>query len=158
MRFFSKILGTLLCPLMITSCLLFSPKTFAMNPKAKVMIAVSAYGATGGALLGFASMAFGSPSKTIFKGASLGLYAGILFGAYILASHSFAQPMETPYEDAESPYESEGSSGGYSSEDEESTKSKLYERSFQLNQFNLVKNTNHQGIPPISLDLLSISF
>lgn len=130
-----------------------------MNPKAKAMIAVSAYGATGGALLGFASMAFGAPSKTIFKGASLGLYAGILFGAYILASHAYAQPMETPYEDAETPYESDGSSKGVPpTEEEEPSKSRLYERSFQLNQFNLVKNTNNQGIPPISLDVLSISF
>lgn len=157
MRFFSKIL----CALVITVSFVFSPPTFAMNPKAKAMIAVSAYGATGGALLGFASMAFGAPSRTIAKGASLGLYAGILFGAYILASHAYATPMETPYEDAETPYESGGSSSGgssSSSEEDGASKPRLYERSFQLNQFNLVKNTNNQGIPPVSLDLLNISF
>lgn len=153
MRFFSKIL----CTSLLISCLLFSQNTFAMNPKAKAMIAVSAYGATGGALLGFASMAFGAPSRTIFKGASLGLYAGILFGAYILASHAYAQPMENAYEDAESPYESDGSAPKTLNSDEEESKSRLYERSFQLNQFNLVQNKN-QGIPAVSLDVISISF
>ena len=156
MRFFSKIL----CTFTIILCFVFPPKTFAMNPSAKAMIAVSAYGATGGALLGFASMAFGAPSRTIAKGAALGLYAGILFGAYILASHAYATPMETPYEDAETPYESggSGSSSGSSRGSEEEPPAKLYERSFELNQFNLVKNINNQGIPPVSLDLVSISF
>src|SRR3989338_6590466 len=143
MRFVSKIL----CTLAIILCFVFPPKTFAMNPTAKAMIAVSAYGATGGALLGFASMAFGAPSRTIAKGASLGLYAGILFGVYILASHAYATPMETPYEDAETPYESEGSGSGFSKGSEEDAPVKLYERSFELNQFNLVRNINNQAIP-----------
>ena len=56
-------------------------------PKAKAFLVVTGYGTVGGALLGFASMAFGTNSRAIAQGASLGLYAGIIFGTYVLVSH-----------------------------------------------------------------------
>ncbi len=45
------------------------------------------YGTVGGALLGTASMAYGNNSRAIFQGASLGLYAGLLFGAYVILTY-----------------------------------------------------------------------
>jgi hypothetical protein len=78
-----------------------------MPPKAKAFMMVTAYGAGGGAILGLASMAFGTSSRAIAQGASLGLYAGILFGTYILVSHH--NRRQGQYDDRSSPYrEGEG--------------------------------------------------
>ena len=66
--------------------------------KAKAFLVVSAYGTVGGALLGFATMAYGTNSRAIAQGASLGLYAGLIFGAYVLASHKSADDQINEYE------------------------------------------------------------
>ncbi len=83
-----------------------------VNPRWKALGAMTAYGAAGGALLGTASLAFGSSGRAIFKGASLGLYAGIIFGSYIVISHAYKKhqrenptPKENYYPDTQSPYE-----------------------------------------------------
>ena len=57
------------------------------NPKMKAFLLMTAYGAVGGFLLGTASLAFETPGRAPFIGASLGLYAGLSFGSYVLASH-----------------------------------------------------------------------
>ncbi|MEX1099602.1 MAG: hypothetical protein WEB87_04210, partial [Bacteriovoracaceae bacterium] len=73
---------------LITSALIFpANQAHALNPKTKAFLVVTAYGTVGGALLGFASMAFGTNSRSIAQGASLGLYAGIIFGTYVLTSY-----------------------------------------------------------------------
>ena len=59
----------------------------SLNPKAKAFLLMTAYGTVGGALLGTASLAFETPGRAPFVGASLGLYAGIAFGSYVLVSH-----------------------------------------------------------------------
>ena len=64
-----------------------------MPAKMKVLVAMPAYGAGGGALLGFASMAFGTEPRAIAIGASLGLYAGILFAGYIILSYQYRQSV-----------------------------------------------------------------
>lgn len=67
-------------------------KAFAeMDPKVKAIASMAAYGTVGGALLGTASLAFGAKGRSVAVGASLGLYAGILFGTYIIVSHSMKQ-------------------------------------------------------------------
>tara|TARA_B100001971_G_C18268046_1_gene596810 strand:- start:264887 stop:265474 length:588 start_codon:yes stop_codon:yes gene_type:complete len=71
----------------ILTSLTFPPNAHAMDPKAKAFGIMCAYGTVGGALLGFASMAFGANSRAIAQGASLGLYAGIIFGSYVLTSY-----------------------------------------------------------------------
>ena len=48
---------------------------------------MAGYGVVGGALLGTASLAFGSGGRSIAKGASLGLYAGLIFGGYVILSY-----------------------------------------------------------------------
>lgn len=58
-----------------------------MDPKVKTVAVMSAYGTVGGALLGLASLAFRSSPRAIPVGASLGLYAGLLFGSYIVVTH-----------------------------------------------------------------------
>ncbi len=68
--------------------LLFSSVSHAaISPKLKMVGTMAGYGVVGGALLGTASMAFGSGGRSIAKGASLGLYAGIIFGSYIILNY-----------------------------------------------------------------------
>ena len=90
-----------------------------MNPRLKALGAMALYGTAGGALLGTASLAFGSGGRSIAKGASLGLYAGLIFGSYIVISHAYRKhqrenptPQENYYPDAQSPYEDGGDPEG----------------------------------------------
>lgn len=74
-------------------------RAHAIEAKQKAFLVMAGYGTVGGALLGFASMAFGTNSRAIAQGASLGLYAGIIFGAYVISSHhsKMNQPILDPY-------------------------------------------------------------
>ncbi len=84
----------------------------AIDPKTKAFLVMCAYGTVGGSLLGFASMAFGTNSRAIAQGASLGLYAGIIFGGYVISSHrSPGDPVEDEYE--QDPYGQPGMNQGY---------------------------------------------
>ncbi len=84
-----------------------------MPVKAKAMATMSVYGAGGGALLGFASMAFGARAKSIAQGASLGLYAGILFGIYVIASYEYRNSFPSgSYPEEASPYYNDGGGEG----------------------------------------------
>jgi len=85
----------------------------AMDARVVALGSVSLYGAAGGALLGLASMAFGASSKAIAKGASLGLYAGIAFGTYVVVSHHMKNSPGYQEYPASSPYENDGSGGSY---------------------------------------------
>ncbi len=72
-------------------------KAHAMDAKGKAFLVICTYGTVGGALLGFATMAFGTNSRAIAQGASLGLYAGIGFGSYIIMSHKRSlEPQPEP--------------------------------------------------------------
>ena len=91
--------------------------TGSLPPKAKAFLMVSAYGAASGAILGLASMAFGTSSRAVAQGASLGLYAGIIFGTYIIVSHNnrTSRPSydnSTPYQDSEDDYGDYGDDSG----------------------------------------------
>jgi len=70
------------------------------------------WGTLGGALLGVASMAFGMDGSTVAKGASLGLYAGLLYGGYLIVDYS----MDGPSPDIKGRYQSPGG-GGYQTYD-----------------------------------------
>ncbi len=105
----------LLCIGLIISALVTPvTKTHAMDAKGKAFLIICGYGTVGGALLGFASMAFGSNSRAIAQGASLGLYAGIGFGAYVIASHEgyFQKPAVDPYNQQQTPPPGYGAPGG----------------------------------------------
>ena len=88
--------------------------------KAKAMISMAAYGTAGGALLGFASMAFGTKPINIARGASLGLYAGILFGAYVVLSYTYKNSSffnQGDYSGEASPYQEDDGEGAYGAPD-----------------------------------------
>lgn len=83
-----------------------------MDVRVKALGAMALYGTVGGALLGTASLAFGAEGRSVAKGASLGLYAGIIFGSYVVISHAYKKhkrenptPQDNYYPGVESPYE-----------------------------------------------------
>ncbi len=76
--------------LLLSFFVMSPPPAQALPPKVKALIVTSIYGTAGGALLGTASLAFGTSGRSVAKGASIGLYAGILFGGYIILSHAYA--------------------------------------------------------------------
>lgn len=83
----------------------------AVDAKSKAFLVMCAYGTVGGSLLGFASMAFGTNSRAIAQGASLGLYAGIIFGGYVISSHrSPGDPVDDYEQDS---YGQPGMDQGY---------------------------------------------
>lgn len=96
-----------------------------MDPRVKAMATMAAYGTVGGALLGTASLAFGTEGRSVAVGASLGLYAGLIFGSYVIVSHQLQQnnyydreePVRRDYypDDSYSPYQPsyEGGDGTY---------------------------------------------
>ncbi len=96
-----------------------SQKANALDPRAEVMLSVTGYGVAAGTLLGVASLAFDTEARAIAIGASLGLYAGILFGAYIVLSHHYkkANPDTDLYPEGESLYRLDGSEAQYYWED-----------------------------------------
>lgn len=67
--------------------LLTSFEAKGMDPKVKMVATMAGYGVVSGVLLGTASMAFGAGGRWIAKGASLGLYAGLIFGGYVLVNY-----------------------------------------------------------------------
>ncbi|GEM_PF-822956 len=96
----------------------FRPVHAQMDPRIKALGAMALYGTVGGTLLGTASLAFGADGRSVAKGASLGLYAGILFGSYVVVSHAYKKhrsenpvPQDNYYPGVESPYEN-GAGGG----------------------------------------------
>lgn len=89
----------------------------ALDPKLKMVATMAGYGIVGGALLGTASMAFGAGGRSIAKGASLGLYAGLIFGSYIIVNYEMKKrgygqekAGDNYYPDSSSPYEDDQSS------------------------------------------------
>jgi hypothetical protein len=95
-----KIKTALILTLTILITFGHSAETKAMDGRVKALGTMALYGTVGGALLGTASMAFGTSSRAIAQGASLGLYAGIIFGTYVVVSHSMKQKR---YENPEPP-------------------------------------------------------
>jgi hypothetical protein len=98
----------------LTLCLIFtvSSNSFALDPKVKTVALMSTYGTIGGALLGTASLAFGAKGRAIPIGASLGLYAGLIFGTYVIVTHemkknNYNYPVDESYypDTSGSPYE-----------------------------------------------------
>ena len=133
-----------------------------MPVKAKAFLTIVGYGTAGGALLGASSMAFGNSTRAVAQGASLGLYAGILFGAYVLVSH--AQGRQGSYDDKSSPYgeSSDVYGDGYDSEDgggegEQNSRSGFFNRIELMNQ-KLGGNKKGGNLPPLTINLLNIAF
>jgi hypothetical protein len=89
----------------------------AADSKLVVLTTMAGYGVVGGALLGTATMAFGTSGRAIAKGASLGLYAGLIFGGYVILSYELKKrgfngenSRDDYYPDGNSQYEDRRSS------------------------------------------------
>lgn len=143
-------------------------KAHALDPKVKAFLVVCGYGTVGGALLGFASLAFGTSSRAVAQGASLGLYAGIIFGTYVLTSYpgqGGAQPEPYPENYPPDPYAPGGyppPGGGFGAPPPEEgggffgNPRRVDEINRELIQnFGLKKGSN---MPPIYLNLLKVNF
>ncbi|MCY4524676.1 MAG: hypothetical protein OXB84_08060 [Halobacteriovoraceae bacterium] len=114
-----------LVALVLLSVSLYPPETTAeMDPRVRTVLFMSGFGTVGGALLGMASKAFNNSDsfgRAVTKGASLGLYAGILFSSYIVITHHLRSGRMSDEEglyphEAASIYE-EGSGGDYPYDD-----------------------------------------
>ena len=137
--------------------------------KAKAFLTIVGYGTAGGAILGAASMAFGTSSRAIPQGASLGLYAGILFGTYVLVSHH--NKRYGSYDDHSSPYgessdiygdEYQDSEGG--SKDNNAPRGGFFDRfeplqeKFQGEAFSLGDKKRGSTLPPLYMNLIQYNF
>ena len=139
-----------------------------MPVKAKAFLTIVGYGTAGGAILGAASTAFGTSTRAIAQGASLGLYAGILFGTYVLVSHH--NKRYGSYDDNSSPYgqssdiysddyqEDEGGdrkgfrSGGFFDRFEP------IQEKFETNAFSLGGPKRGTRIPPLKINVIQYNF
>lgn len=95
------LLVSLLFPLAQKSAMADSETLNVAGKKAKVVGKAAIYGASGGLVVGLASQVFKKKAKNIFVFGSLGLYAGILLGVYVISTHSGPAPYDGPdtYED-----------------------------------------------------------
>jgi hypothetical protein len=131
--------------------LMFSSVTnAAIDPKVKMVATMAGYGVVGGALLGTATLAFGAGGRSIAKGASLGLYAGILFGTYII----FNYEMKKRGYGAEQKGDYYPERGTYDNNDQSFMKVDLQD--FELAQFDQKKDPKKD--PLIFMNLLNYQF
>jgi hypothetical protein len=129
--------------------------------KAKAFLTIAGYGAAGGAILGAASTAFGTSTRAIPQGASLGLYAGIIFGTYVLVSHH--NKRYGSYDDNSSPYRESSDIYGDDYEDDEGgardsddpRKGGFFDRHQSLQGKFQQRGSN---MPPLYMNLLQYSF
>tara|TARA_B100000886_G_scaffold330225_1_gene280434 strand:- start:171 stop:617 length:447 start_codon:yes stop_codon:yes gene_type:complete len=123
-----------------------------INPKTKAFLLMTAYGTVGGFLLGTASLAFETPGRAPFIGASLGLYAGLAFGSYVLVSHY----VENDRKLNPQKYIDEGSSGDYGELPNQMLNQYKYETNRsdirKINQLSII------GKKSIYLNLLNTTF
>jgi hypothetical protein len=143
-----------------------------MPAKAKAILTMAGYGVAGGALLGIASMAFGNTSRAVAQGASLGLYAGLIFGGYVLISHHNKQVGS--YQDDSSPYkesndvygdEYDAEEGGEANPDDRSKRGGFFDR-FQVMQEHVANQSftfdsekkKGGSLPPIQMNIIQYNF
>lgn len=141
-----------------------------MPVKAKAFLTITTYGAAGGALLGLATMAFGNSSRAVAQGASLGLYAGLLFGTYVLVSHHQksmgSYDDSSPYQESNDIYGDEYNSqeGGGEEGSEETKRGGFFDR-FQVMQehmhnqsFTFQSEKKKNSMPPIQMNIIQYNF
>jgi hypothetical protein len=137
--------------IILSISLFFAAESYAIDSKLRVVGTMAGYGVVGGALLGTASLAFGTNGRSIAKGASLGLYAGLLFGGYIVLGYEMKKrgfgvdSKEDYYPDSRGQYE--GSDSYIKFEDLE-----------QLNLVSLQKNELFSSDKSYSFNFLNIEF
>lgn len=170
-----KTYRTMILALTIMATLVMMPQTAqaqaqstgGIPPRAKAFLLVSGYGAAGGALLGLASMAFGTSSRAVAQGASLGLYAGILFGTYVLVSHHQRQnrgsyDTSTPYQD-DSSYDGDYGEG----ESKDSAGGGFFDSSYEARpdktfttaaNYHAMETKKGSSLPPLQINVFTYTF
>jgi hypothetical protein len=139
--------------------------------KAKAFLTIVGYGTAAGALLGAASTAFGTSSRAIAQGASLGLYAGILFGTYVLVSHHNKRygsynDNSSPYQESSDIYSDEyqDGDGGGAGDDNVKSRGGFFDRfevlqeKFHGQAFTLGQKEKGSRMPPLSLNIVQYNF
>jgi hypothetical protein len=149
--------------------------TGGVDPRIKALGLMAVYGAVGGFLLGTASLAFDTPGRSPFIGASLGLYAGMLFGGFIVVSHAMKKyQMQNPGagedgyypETPTSPYETPFSGGTYEGEENSEYSRQnlmnghleIYKSSLDIKSNIRFPNNKDREHPAVYMPLLNISF
>lgn len=141
----------------------------AVDPKLKVLMTTAAYGTVGGALLGTASLAFGTSSRAVFQGASIGLWTGLIFGSYIVYSHQNRPASNTDGqypENEDSPYQEEEYDDGGGGTYDSGYRWNPYTAFGEIETKNILKESRKLGLPengvddklPVYLNLLDLSF
>jgi hypothetical protein len=156
-----------LFPLLLSFCVLLAlfprPAQAELPPKAKAMLTILVYGTAGGALLGAASTAFGGTSRAVAQGASLGLYAGILFGTYVLVSHhqrnsGYYDDRSSPYRESTDVYGEDYESDGGGGSGDSGRSGGFFDRIQILQEKLHAQNGKGGGLPPIHVNLLRLEF
>lgn len=160
-------LVSLFVVLFILSTTIYTPKAHAIPAKAKAMILLSAYGTVGGTLLGVAGLAFGGNVRGIARGASLGLYAGLLFGSYVIIAHEYKRYKSNQYSPSDDTYEEEddeGADAGPADDAPEYMNRKfIFEhKNYGLNDLKLdinrMRGIKRPDVPIIYFNFLNVSF
>lgn len=96
-----KILKIFVVVLSVGLIAVWAPKpAYAIDKRLKLAMKTGGYGAAAGAVIGAATIALGYGGyRNILMGASSGLYAGLLFAAYIIAT-----PNESEFRPGQNPY------------------------------------------------------
>ncbi len=158
-----KIISLFFASIFFITLTFSNPAKAEMPVKARAFLTIVGYGAASGALIGMASMAFGNSTRAVAQGASLGLYGGIIFGAYVLFSHH--QKQMGNYEDSGSPYqesrdvygdEYDPSQGG----DGEGAQDggNFFERMRTIESKFETQTKNGGQLPPLYVNLLNFEF
>jgi hypothetical protein len=144
-----------------------SAKAEGIPPKVKAFLIVCGYGTVGGALLGVATLAFDANPRSVAQGASLGLYAGIIFGAYVISSHKTAASDIAPVEQYNPGYpppaDPYAPGGGYGAPpaDESTEPRGLFDFRFEEQRIDLAIYNGDAQInrtPPVYMNLYQTNF
>jgi len=138
-------------------------KAHAVDAKGKAFLIICTYGTVGGALLGFATMAFGTNSRAIAQGASLGLYAGIAFGSYVIFSHQRSLDVDPEMDEDQGPPPGFDDQGGFGAPPPEDSGGFFDspQRTLEINNdlvYNYKLKKGRNSAPPIYLPLVNIVF
>ncbi len=151
----TKLISLFLIMLLMVS--FSNPLKAEVDPKTKALLSMAAYGTVGGALLGLASqLAFDTGGRSVPQGASLGLYAGLLFGGYIVGSYAIKKSKwggQREIYDNLSPYESGGvKGGGYYQRWEPYLEDSRYKNSLKI------KANRPDNVPDLYLEFIRYQF
>lgn len=156
----------LITKILIICSLSVPVQSHALDAKVSAVLLMAGYGTVGGALLGTASLAFGSEGRTVAKGASIGLYCGLIFGGYIVLSHQMRQnrmnnPEPQPETDETYDDEAEGIFGYRNRAHprqilQDFRELQIQSDSIKMTSLQIGKDRN--SVPPLSFNFVNITF